>query len=301
MVTEVSPSVLRVEVETGIEDQPKLILLARLPRPRTDEAAPRRVMAYVTWVQEEKNLMGIVEDRQNAHVAFCEREGLVFLTWNTATLWRSRLSSDQLTIAQRQEQDSEFDRMALKWGQAIELLVNARFIQPDQMLLYGFSRGAHWGQRLALRQAQRFALVHLHGGSSYDLPTRDGGKAAWLLTIGEKDGGVMNAKRFYAEAREREYPIILRMIRGLGHTANEALRLLSLAFFQEVLRKENPSESFGDYWRMALSAAPFVGDLSNEWFMSRRRVEEIPVGQRIPLPDETIARLWGRELVPMEP
>lgn len=286
------------KVETGVPEQPELLLMARLPEGHTPEKpVAKGVLAFCTWQGEADSLRKKLADDSDALVKYAKKHDLALITWNTATLWRTGKSYNQVAKADFREQRDEFDKVARAWETGVGKLCREQNLPQDGILLYGISRGAHWSGRLALRAPGRFLAVYIHVANSYDRPPRSASQPLWLVSSGDLDRGRDNALAFYQECRSKGYPMVLKVINGLGHSDHPDCTKLRSAFFDYALRLKEEAATTGrspaEVMAAGLNSGEFTGDvLSQEVFRGADGLK-IPESQRIALPDEEFARAWG--------
>lgn len=289
---------LERKAETGVPDQPELLLMMRLPPGHTPEnPTAKGVLAFCTWQGEADSLRKRLADESDDLVRYAKRNHLALLTWNTATLWKTGKSYHQVNRREFQGQRDEFDKVARAWETGVGKLCREQNLPSDGFLLYGISRGAHWSGRLALRLPERFLAVHIHVANSYDRPWRSAGQPLWLVSSGDLDIGRNNALTFYRECREKGYPMVLKVINGLGHSDHAENVKLRTAFFDYALRLKKESLATGTppsaLMVAGLDAGNFTGDVLSQEVYRGPEGRKVPEMQRVALPDEGFARAWG--------
>jgi hypothetical protein len=285
-------------VETGVPDQPELQLFLRLPEGHSPESPKAKgVLAFCTWQGEADSLRRKLSDDADDLVRYAKKNDLALLTWNTATLWKSRKSYNQIDRSERQALRDEFDKVARAWESGVGKLCREQGLPQSGFLLYGISRGAHWSGRLALRIPEMFLAVHIHVANSYDKPARSAAQPLWLVTSGDLDVGRDNALAFYRECRSKGYPMVLKVINGLGHADHPDSVKLRTAFFDYALRLKEDSISKGKppaaLMSAGLDSGSFTGDVLSQEVYRGADGQKVPLSQRIALPDEGFAKAWG--------
>lgn len=283
-------------VETGEESQPEIILLLRVPKGHTPETPTAKgVLAFCTWEMEDTSLRRRLLNDADPLVLYAQRNRLAILTWNTATLWRTRKSFNQISRSERRAQDETFDTVARAWERGVKQLCKEQNLPQDEFLLYGISRGAHWSGRLALRAPEKFLAVHIHVANSYDKALGSSAGPLWLVSSGDLDIGRDNSTAFYRLCQARGFPIVFKVANGLGHAGSPEIERLRDAFFDYALEvrqravKESPSAvMLGDLRRAGLT-----GDLLTQEVYRGSEANIVPAPQRVPLPDEKLAKAWG--------
>jgi len=142
--TDISHSVRLMErkVDTGVPGQPEIQLILRLPDGHTpDGPTAKGVLAFCTWQGETDSLRKRLASNEDELVKYAKKHQLALLTWNTATLWQTGKSYDQIKRSQLQGQDQDFDKVARAWKTGVGKLCKEFNLPQDGYLLYGISRG----------------------------------------------------------------------------------------------------------------------------------------------------------------
>ena len=298
--TDISHGVKLIErvVETGVADQPELQLILRLPPGHTPEAPTAKgVLAFCTWQGEADSLRSRLANDSDGLVRYARKHGLALLTWNTATLWKTGKSYNQIGRREQQGLRDDFDKVARAWKSGVGKLCREQGLPQDGFLLYGISRGAHWSGRLALRAPEMFLAVHIHVANSYDKPSPSGALPLWLVSSGDLDVGRNNALAFYRECRAKGFPMILKVVNGLGHSDHPEVSALRTAFFDYALGLKDEAASAqatpGQLMLAGLASGQLTGDVLSQEVYRGAEAAKIPENQRVALPEEGLARVWG--------
>jgi len=285
----------RVEKTTRPE-QPEVRLFLRLPAGHTAEKPTAKgVLAYCTYLAKDESLRTLILNDSDPLIAFARKHGFAILTWNTATLWRSGKSFDQIKRQEQQMLDGLFDDVARAWERGTRALCKEYGLPNSGFLLYGISRGAHWGGRLALREPERFLAVHIHVANSYDRVVPSAAGSLWLVSSGDLDTGRENAIAFYRLLQGRRFPVILKVANGLGHEENAEIKTLGVTFFDYALQiaKRAVEKTPAELMLEDLKSAGLTGDLLTQEVYRGDTASVVPESQRVPLPDEKVAKAWG--------
>lgn len=283
-------------VQTGEASQPEIKLLLRLPDGHTAETPTAKgVLSFCTWEMEDASLRKRLLNDSDALVLYAKRHQLAILTWNTATLWQTGKSFNQISRSERQAQDQTFDAVARAWERGVKQLCKDHALPQTGFLLYGISRGAHWSGRLALRTPETFLAVHIHVANSYEKALGSARGPLWLVSSGDLDIGRDNALAFYRLCQSKGFPILFKVANGLGHATSPEIERLRDAFFDYALETkqragtEPPSVVMLD----DLKRAALTGDLLTQEVYRGPEADIVPVAQRVPLPDVKLAKAWG--------
>jgi len=284
-------------VKTWEDSQPEITLLLRRPVGHTAETPTASgVLAFCTWEKEDASLRKRLLNDNDPLVSYARRKNLAVLTWNTATLWKTGKSFDQINRAERRSQDAAFDAVARAWERGVKEICAEQGLPQTGFLLYGISRGAHWSGRLALRAPERFLAVALHVANSYEKPTGSAAGPLWLVSSGDLDIGRNNAMAFYRLCQSKGMPIIFKVANGLGHASSPEIERLRDGFFDyalEVRQRSADKEAPASVMLSDLRQGGLTGDLLTQEVYRGAGAAVVPVAQRVPLPDETLAKVWG--------
>jgi predicted esterase len=270
-------------------------MVVRLPKGHSADKKPARIFAYCYYFAEAKSVIAQAKNDKAQWNEFADKHGFATLSWNTQTLWASRKSQDELNRWDFMNQDREFDVAARAWERGLADLCRTHNLQDTDLLLYGCSRGAHFALRLAMRQGtKRFSAVHAHVPNSFEKPLKKSEETVWLISNGDMDTGTTNARRFYQQARDSNFPIFIKFFRGLGHAESPESLKFSRSFFELFLKREASGENVAKELSQALDDPQYTFDLLNDVSFPVAKSSYVPESQRIPLPDEEFASVWGR-------
>ncbi len=215
---------------------------------------------------------------------FADEQGLLLMTWTLgAGFWDKTLSADEMPHQRTQFYDRTFDAVGAVWEQSLRHLIRKYSLPSSNYLICGYSRGAQWAHRIALRQPEYFKAVSIIVNSSYDLPTKGGSKLWWHVATGELENGYEAGKRFYNSCTAQGYQMIFRGDPNMGHKSSGETNKMRWEFFRFALRNmDKPT------WQPA-----YVGDLVNHIVYPIAQSENIPTAQRVLLPNVEIAKLYG--------
>ncbi|NJK92216.1 MAG: hypothetical protein HC904_10525 [Blastochloris sp.] len=236
------PTVLEKIIQPKVDGLSPISFYLRLPPGAKDGTKLSGVIAYCTWVSDRKSLMQQLlydtdrpEDQLRIPAVqmlkYASENNLAVLTWSTPGKWSAAKSSDELARKELKKVDDMFDDYAVMWEKGVAEFVKDTGIPESDYLLYGFSRGAQWAHRLALRKPERFWAINIHVNSSYDIPTAIGSECLWLVTTGDLEHGYAGGKRFYAQSMALGYPMIFKAQEKLGHSSCMEVETLRDLFF----------------------------------------------------------------------
>ncbi|EIQ01861.1 hypothetical protein OpiT1DRAFT_00437 [Opitutaceae bacterium TAV1] len=280
----------------GTDDRDLTFFVKLPPGARTGEDVGG-VFAFCTWQSDPETIREVLldqaKDGTTSRVSrFAFERNMAVVSWTTfsakGAFDRSR-SFDEMKNKEIRQFDREFTRIARKWRSGVDGLITDYRLPKNGWLLYGISRGGQWAHRIALREPDLFAAVHVHINSSYDQPVPEAAGVRWLVTTGELEAGYPAARQFFTAARKLGYPMIFHAEQKLGHDNSPAIDRLSGAFFTWVV----------DNLRAARTGQPapvteaFAGDYLTHEYVPAARAEEISAELRVPLPSRPVAEAWG--------
>ncbi len=317
-------------LRTGVSEQPKIELLLRLPRqknsapgkaagslspppltPGTRQAPAQGTVVYASWSDDPAALRKLLESGRHPLARWADDHQMAILTFDTATLWKSRTSTEQLSLNQRSKLDYRFDRIAAVWVRGTRVLCRRHHLPDDGFLAYGISRGSHYLHRLVVRHPDHFAAVHLHVPNTFEVAGKHADKICWLITTGHNDPGMEEANRYCRERWDAGWPILFRSFFGMGHGSDSRVDALRAAFFEHILatravansRANAPGlvaggngSSVPERFRHSIEQAPWVADSMNGVVYPVAESRDIPEPQRVYLPTRDLASHWGRIL-----
>lgn len=305
------PTIKKFTIETPLQEQPELNLFIRIPGGESKDKKPevKGVLCFCTWQQEDTSLLNRLKKPDDPLVAFADRNQLAVITWNTAGMLPPGTNINGLDEVAEQELARKFDLIGETWLKGIEKVCRENKLPDKGFLLHGVSRGSTYAHRLALRHPEKFLAVNTHIASHYEDPHEDATDVIWLITTGEIDGGYRASREFFLKAQELGFPTLIKAGPSLGHSMRDDIELLSLTFFDYVLRldesaaaKRADPQADGDakmtaaqLFRERVATAQYFGDFINHEVYPKSEGDWVPEGQRIPLPSEELANAWGAE------
>lgn len=279
---------IRETIETGVPEMPTITFALRLP---TEGEGPFRVIAYCHHYMAASSILGNARKDDSFWNTFGRKRGLAVLTWNVGQLWKTKQSVYETDAWTAVDYKRIVDRVTVAWSKGIKLLAEKYPIKERDMMLYGTSRGANFSSRLVVSKPDNFAAVVIHNGTSFPEPNSRGIGTVWLLSNGRSDSGVSDARRFYRTGMAAEIPMVIKTFPGMGHLESEESTSLAVQFFDYFLKPNSPTpRTFSE----ALQSPQYVGDTENDLVFPIANRDAVPWQQQIPIPDLTIAQMWGR-------
>jgi len=284
-------------VMTGQESQPEIHFFLRLPEGHTPaHPTAKGVLAFCTWQHRDESLRAAITNERSALVQYAKKNNLALLTWNTSILWKSRKSFNQLSSREENQLDRIFDQVAGHWESGALQLCKEQCLPVSGWYLDGFSAGAHWSQRLAVRKSAMFLAVHIHVANSYDRMEPMSLGPLWMLSSGDLDVGRQNTEVFFHSAQKEGFPMILKICNGLGHEGSREVERLRDAFFDYaagVPKRCAPKVKPAAVMLGDLASSGLTGDLLTQMVFRGSSASRIPPAQRVALPDVKVAKAWG--------
>jgi hypothetical protein len=295
---------------------PVMTFYVRYPKGLSPKDKVDGVFAYVTYLQEKKNLEAWVKrpSSDDLNFQFADQHKMVIVTWTTATMYSiSNSFTDTDNPNDDRDPGNSMEECFRTWKMGMDQLCRDYNLPEDGYLIYGYSRGAQWAHRIVLRSPEKFLAVHIHINSSYAEPTPEASHCLWLLTTGELEHGSTAARIFFHKAQALNYPILLRIYPGKGHEVFPEEVTLGLKFFDYALKlkdqqlkavaakqadgvavvAENQPFVLGDSLLGGFRNPPYYGDMLNGDVYPATQVSILPESQRVGTPNLDIAKVWG--------
>lgn len=284
----------------GASDR-RLTLFLKLPPGARTGADVAGVFAFCTWESDPASIREVLTEQDATKpgggvgariLRYAARHNLAVVSWTTfgsAKLVDRQRSFDEMSRREAAQFDRAFDQVARTWRRGADDFIRDYQLPKEKWLLYGMSRGGQWAHRIALREPGFFAAVHVHINSSYDRPVPEASSVWWLVTTGELEAGYPAARRFYAAARELNYPMIFHAEPKLGHENHPNIDRLSNAFFDHVIANLKAAAA----GQPAPQTERFVGNYFTHEFVPSTKGAQIPEAFRVLLPSSDIAEAWG--------
>ena len=128
-------------VQTGEESQPEIKLLLRVPEGHTPEnPTAEGVLAFCTGQKEDASLRNRLLNDNDPLVLYAKRHKFALLTWNTATLWKTGKSFDQISRSERMAQERTFSAVTRAWERGVDQLCKDRNLPQTGSSLRHFAR-----------------------------------------------------------------------------------------------------------------------------------------------------------------
>jgi predicted esterase len=297
-------------VQTGNIVMPQITLFLKTPMGQTNFKKVKGVLAICVLANNVQKIRdGLVKNVINTETdvmtKYANERDLAVLIWGCRTLWDKEHNWYDVPEVEYKVYDKNMDEVSAAWVRGANELLSKYDVKPTRFLLDGYSGGAQFALRLALRHPEQFLAVHGHVPGSCDFPIDNGKGTLWLLTTGENDFGKLNMAKFYTSMRKREAPVIFKVYPNAEHNRSLAAVRLTKQFFDYALKYEkhekaklgeslelDKAEQFP--WYTDYNKSLFYGD----WFLnSRYKEEEGELGKllknrRVPLPTRELAEAW---------
>ncbi len=304
-------------VKTKNPKQPQITLFLRPPAGVSDASDVKGVMALCVLSPSVEALKRELQKEEmdgdyRGLLGFANKHKLAIVAWGSRGFWDVGRNYDELAKERAKEIDKNFDIVADAWERGVKELCE-KFGLPDRnFLIWGQSGSAQWAKRLCLRKPDYFLAIHIHVPSSFDRPTPEARKVLWCVTTGELETGYERSKRFVSDCQKLGYPIVYKAIPGLGHAGHPDTSALGFKFFEFALTQRKLREAFDEQeksrmtsliqeqpeqippWPDIFQNPAFYADVVNQEMFPAEQKEMIPEGFRISLPNEDIAKIWGK-------
>lgn len=281
-------------------DAEELTFFVKLPPKATRGADVSGVFAFCTWDSDPKHIRDVLTEKPTDKpggigmqiMKYAAKENLTVVSWTTFASKKAfdkTRSFDEMTRREAAQFDRAFDRVARTWRRGVDEMTKDYQLPKNKWLLYGMSRGGQWAHRIALREPDLFAAVHVHINSSYDQPSADATQVRWLVTTGELEAGYPAAKRFYAAAMANKYTMIFHAEPKLGHENHPNIDRLSTAFFDHNIAQLRAAAA----GQTPAAEERFVGNYFTHEYVPATLAAQVPEMFRVALPSRKIADAWG--------
>jgi len=290
--------IVEYKVETQAQGIPEFTLLLQRP----DKSLVRGVVCLSVLGSSVADIRSRIEERKVYRhlIEWASARNCALIVWGSRTIWDPHRNWDEQDRKVFRTQDARFDALAAAWDRGVQALAKKYALPTSGYLMYGVSGAGQFALRLALRKPGRFLAVHAHVASSFDKPTASGKDVLWCVTTGENEAGYARSRAFFAEARERNYPLVYKAYPGLGHVCTPLADDLGLACFDyavsewEKVRTSKAKDPRPD-WQRLFAEAPYVADVVNQLVARRENENRLPRAFRMPLPTGALVNAWRRE------
>ncbi|MEO8615655.1 MAG: hypothetical protein ABI600_10975, partial [Luteolibacter sp.] len=189
--------------------------------------------------------------------------------------------------------------------EALALVAKKFPVDTERLLMQGLSGGAQFVHRFALWAPDRVTAVAVNSSSWFDAPDAKCNRVGWLITIGESDSSYNNSLEMVDRLRGCGASPVFRSYVGMVHEGSAQVDQLDMEFlkyYDDCTRKDlgkARSATTPEAERLSVKGEkmPFVGDCQNWKFLANtpESREGIAEDSRIFLPNEPVAKLWGKE------
>jgi pimeloyl-ACP methyl ester carboxylesterase len=163
----------------------------------------------------------------------------------------------------------------------VKARMGARF---DQVLIFGFSAGAHFGHRFALWKPQRVKAFVAYSAGWWSEPNKSLRAVPALILCGEADERFAASYEFFMKGHRLGCPWIWRGYKETGHVLSVPVREMAEVFLAHYAEK-----------KLGADLECFFGDFQSYQTYPKERREEIQEEFRILLPSLVIAETWKKE------
>ncbi|MEI6073687.1 MAG: dienelactone hydrolase family protein [Verrucomicrobiae bacterium] len=162
-------------------------------------------------------------------------------------------------------------------------------VKTDQVLIFGFSAGAHFAHRFALWKPERVRAFVAYSAAWWSEPKASLRPVPALIMCGETDERYEATRAFFEKALALHLPWVWRSYKNTGHQLTPAIRLMAEVFLAHYAgetssRETTQSDSDGDV---------FYGDIQTYRVVPDK--DSIPEEVRVELPSQTVAETWMKE------
>jgi predicted esterase len=167
---------------------------------------------------------------------------------------------------------------------ALEKIHERSGINVDQVLLFGFSAGAHFSHRFAMWKPARVKAFVAYSAAWWSTPTEKLTKIPALIMCGETDERYAASFAFFKQGHQLGCPWIWRSYNDTNHELTPAVRNMAEAFLADQVK--NSTKKKDEHW---------VGDFQTFKKVRQADHEMITEEFRIQLPSTEVANVWEKE------
>ena len=161
----------------------------------------------------------------------------------------------------------------------------------DQILIFGFSAGAHVGHRFALWNPARVKAFVAYSAGWWSEPNESLHNVPALIMCGESDERFEATRAFFQKGLALNLPWIWRSYKNTAHQLTPPVRTMSEVFLSYYAKQmKGGSESHANS-----SSNISYGDIQTYRVVPESDKESIPEIVRVLLPSPQIAEVWMRE------
>lgn len=108
-------------------------------------------------------------------------------------------------------------------------------VDPDRIFLVGYSGGAEFVHRFALKHPQYAKAACVIGGENYVmLPGPKAGRVRYYVAVGKKDDRRQATLFFYQRLKKKGYDVSFQDYPSVGHELNASIREMVVRFLKDV-------------------------------------------------------------------
>lgn len=165
--------------------------------------------------------------------------------------------------------------------EAVDRIASKTGVSSNQLLIFGFSAGAHFAHRFALWNPGRVKAFVAYSAGWWDAPTDRLKGVPALIMCGERDERYQATYDFFEKGLALGLPWIWRSYSGTGHQITPSVTRMAQAFLDFYASNKAPEHWIGD----AQTYRFYPADADE--------VQFIPPEAAIRLPSKTMANIWS--------
>jgi dienelactone hydrolase len=154
----------------------------------------------------------------------------------------------------------------------------------DQVLMFGFSAGAHFSHRFALWKPQRVKAFVAYSAGWWSEPSAELAQVPALILCGEADERYSATYDFFWKGHKLGCPWLWRSYPNTGHALTPAVRDMAEVFLAHYAQTKPPA-----------SDERLCGDFQTYQSVPFAERNEIAEEFRLILPSKAVAAVWERE------
>ena len=173
--------------------------------------------------------------------------------------------------------------------QALEEAHRRTGVQVDQILIFGFSAGAHFAHRFALWRPEQVKAFVAYSAAWWSDPTEQLRDVPALIMCGESDERYEPTLAFMQKGLALHLPWIWRSYKNTDHELTPPVRAMAEVFLDYYASQMKGGSKITD------DSNALYGDMQTYQVIPASEKESIPEQVRILLPSQAIADTWVKE------
>ncbi|MDR1497092.1 MAG: hypothetical protein LBS59_01570 [Puniceicoccales bacterium] len=289
-----------MKCETHLKDYPQFTLFARLPEGVANAREAKGVLCLSLLANQIAHVRVMLMNREATGdvaemIRYADAKQLIVICWAVKQFWNTGTNSDELSEKEAKYHDGRFTEIANSWARGVRRLAGIYGFEAKNFMIWGYSNSAQFAGRLALKKPEFFGIVHMHNPAAFGTPTEEAKHVIWSMTMGENDGGIGNAVKFWKKCKALGYRYFYKTVPMLGHGNDRASRQWANLVFEYARSLPVEKKAREQKLKEDFENAAYYGDWMNQGVVKKEDEEEIPAQLRVALPTPLLVKGWLRE------